>query len=40
MKQIIKVISLVFIVAALTAGCSSSKKGHCGCPGKNGMVGY
>ncbi|MEO5967837.1 MAG: hypothetical protein ABIP68_00300 [Ferruginibacter sp.] len=40
MKHIIKIASVLLLVTILTAGCASSKKGHCGCPGKSGMVGY
>jgi predicted component of type VI protein secretion system len=40
--QQIKKITLLFLIAAclIATGCSSSKKGQCGCPNKQGMVGY
>jgi len=42
MQQINKKALFVLIIAGLmiTAGCSSSKKSQCGCPNKQGMVGY
>jgi len=41
MRQSIKLISFVLIAICLIAtGCSSSKKGMCGCPNQQGMVGY
>jgi len=41
MKNPLKFISLLLMAfALLAAGCSSSKKGQCGCPNKQGMVGY
>lgn len=42
MKQSIKIASLLLIVVTLiTASCSSTKKsGGCGCPGRQGMVGF
>ena len=40
--QKIKKITLLFLIAVflIATGCSSSKKGQCGCPNKQGMVGY
>lgn len=41
MQKIIKISSLLLIATCLVVtGCSSSKKGQCGCPNKQGMVGY
>jgi hypothetical protein len=41
MQKIIKISFLLLIAGTLAAtGCSSSKKGQCGCPQKQGMVGY
>lgn len=35
-------IALIFLLAVtiFVTGCSSSKKGSCGCPNKKGYVGY
>jgi hypothetical protein len=37
-----KKITLLFLIAIslVATSCSSSKKGQCGCPNKQGMVGY
>lgn len=41
MKNLIKISALLLIAITLIAtGCSSSKKGACGCPQKKGFVGY
>lgn len=42
MKQLNKLPLLLLIIATilLFASCASSKKGQCGCPNKQGMVGY
>lgn len=41
MKNLIKISALLLIAITLIAsGCSSSKKGSCGCPQKKGFVGY
>jgi len=42
MQQITKKALFVLVIAffVTAAGCSSSKKGQCGCPNKQGMVGY
>ncbi|HQW83180.1 MAG TPA: hypothetical protein PK987_01895 [Ferruginibacter sp.] len=42
MKLLNKLPLLLLIIATvlLAASCSSSKKGQCGCPNKQGMVGY
>jgi hypothetical protein len=41
MEKLIKISALLLIVITLIAtGCSSSKKGSCGCPQKKGFVGY
>ncbi len=41
MHKIIKLAYLLLITVCLVAsGCSSSRKGQCGCPNKQGMVGY
>jgi len=41
MKKTFKILSLLLIAGSLVlSGCSSSKKGSCGCPAKQGMVGY
>jgi hypothetical protein len=41
MKKIFKItILLTLTVGLAVTGCSSSKKGQCGCPNKQGMVGY
>jgi hypothetical protein len=40
--QHLKKLSLLFFIMAcvIATGCSSSKKGQCGCPNKQGMIGY
>jgi hypothetical protein len=40
--QLIKKITLLFLIAIclIATSCSSAKKGQCGCPNKQGMVGY
>lgn len=42
MRQINKLPLLLLIAAIvlMAASCASSKKGQCGCPNKQGMVGY
>lgn len=41
MKKLIKISALLLIaITLIVSGCSSSKKGSCGCPNKKGMVGY
>lgn len=41
MKETIKITAVLFLAISLVvSGCSSSKKGSCGCPNKQGMVGY
>jgi hypothetical protein len=41
MQQTKKISTLLLIVICLLAvSCSSSKKAGCGCPNKQGMVGY
>ena len=41
MQNLFKIaILIVLIVSLVITGCSSSKKGQCGCPSKTGMVGY
>jgi hypothetical protein len=41
MQKLFKISILVALVTMLgLAACTSSKKGQCGCPAKNGMVGY
>ncbi len=40
MKQLIKLTLLVFVISVIVTGCSSSKKSQCGCPNKQGMIGY
>ena len=41
MQQITKITAVLIIAICLIAtGCSSSKKGQCGCPNKQGMIGY
>jgi hypothetical protein len=42
MKQLFKFTSIILILSLLlaAAGCSSSKKGQCGCPQKTGFIGY
>ncbi len=41
MKRTKRIIALLLIAISITAmGCSSSKKAGCGCPNKQGMVGY
>ncbi len=40
-QKINKLSILVLIgICLLATGCASSKKGQCGCPNKQGMVGY
>jgi hypothetical protein len=41
MKQLNKITLLLLIIVTVlvTAGCASTKKG-CGCPNRQGMVGY
>jgi hypothetical protein len=31
---------LLMAIFLIASGCSSTKKAGCGCPGKQGMVGY
>jgi hypothetical protein len=42
MKQSIKIAALLLLVVSLfTVSCSSTKKaGGCGCPARQGMVGF
>ena len=41
MQQLLKkMLLLTLIVSLIATGCSSSKKGQCGCPAKTGFVGY
>ncbi len=41
MQQFKKISALLLVVVSLLlASCSSSKKAGCGCPNKQGMVGY
>jgi outer membrane murein-binding lipoprotein Lpp len=41
MQKLFKItVLLVVIVSLVITGCSSSKKGQCGCPSKTGMMGY
>jgi hypothetical protein len=40
MKPIFKILSLLLLAGVLVAGCASSKKGGCGCPGTRGMTGF
>jgi hypothetical protein len=41
MKRYFTIALLIMLTVSLVvAGCSSSKKGQCGCPAKQGMVGY
>lgn len=41
MNRLHKIALIIIVLAALvTTGCSSTGKGHCGCPNKSGMVGY
>jgi predicted small lipoprotein YifL len=41
MKKLFKItLLLAMIVSLAITGCSSAKKGQCGCPSKTGMVGY
>ncbi len=42
MQQRNKITLLVLIFAGLlmATGCASTKNGNCGCPNKQGMVGY
>ena len=41
MERLFKISSLLLLaISLLGTGCSSSKKGQCGCPNKQGMVGY
>jgi len=41
MQKLFKLALLLIMATSLVvSGCSSSKKGQCGCPQKNGMVGY
>lgn len=41
MERLFKISSLLLLaVCLLGTGCASSKKGQCGCPAKQGMVGY
>jgi len=41
MQHLKKLPLLLLLMACLFAtGCASSKKGQCGCPNKQGMVGY
>ncbi len=41
MQQLKKISALLLVaICLLLASCSSSKKAGCGCPNKQGMVGY
>jgi len=41
MQKLLKItLILTLLVSLIATGCSSSKKGQCGCPNKQGMVGY
>jgi outer membrane murein-binding lipoprotein Lpp len=41
MQKLFKITVLLVVVFSLViTGCSSSKKGQCGCPSKTGMMGY
>ncbi len=41
MQNLFKItLLLTLIVSLAVTGCSSSKKGQCGCPSKTGMIGY
>ena len=41
MKIVNKVLLVLFIMIAIfVVSCNSSKKNKCGCPNKQGMVGY
>jgi len=46
MKQVNKMVLLLFVVSMLTASCSKNyytsktRGSDCGCPAKKGMVGY
>ena len=41
MQKLFKITLLLTIAISLVAaGCSSSKKSQCGCPSKQGLIGY
>lgn len=41
MQRLFKItLLLTLIVSLIATGCSSSKKGQCGCPAKTGFIGY
>lgn len=41
MKSFSKILFLLLVTVAISAmSCSASKKSNCGCPNKQGMVGY
>lgn len=41
MQKLFKITLLFTLIVGLAAtGCTSSKKGQCGCPNKQGMIGY
>ncbi len=41
MKNLSKIILALFVVISISMiSCTASKKGNCGCPNKQGMVGY
>lgn len=41
MQKLFKITLLLIVATSLVfSGCSSSKKGQCGCPQKQGMIGY
>ncbi len=41
MKAIIKITSVLLLaVVLISTGCNSARKSQCGCPNKQGMVGY
>lgn len=41
MKKLFKITILLTLLASLViTGCTSSRKGQCGCPSKTGMIGY
>ncbi len=41
MKRIIRISTILLLASGLVlTGCSASKKGSCGCPAKQGIIGY
>jgi hypothetical protein len=41
MKNLSKILFVLLVTISIIAmGCNASKKANCGCPNKQGMIGY